>query len=155
MKQIRLIWVGKTKEPWLVAGLAEYLGRLKAFTKLDLVELKPSLKKDPKQAVAEEAERILAALEPGWPLWVLTEEGQGLGSGDLAKRLEAGALAGQSRLQLVIGGAWGLGPEVKAHSDFKLSLSKMTFTHQMTRLFLLEQLYRAFTILAGQPYHNA
>ena len=101
--------------------------------------------------MVKEAEAILAALKPDERLVILTEEGQTLDSVSLAQRLEG---SGSERLAFVIGGAEGIDPALKARASWRLSLSPMTFPHELARLLLLEQLYRAMTIQQGGPYHK-
>jgi len=157
--RITIVVVGKIKEPYLAAGIGEYAKRLAPFCRLATIEVaeekmpdNPSLAE--KAAVlAKEGERILRAVRPGSHLTVLDLAGGQLSSEDFAARLAALALAGASDLTFVIGGAFGLAPAVAAAARERLSFSKMTFTHQMIRLLLLEQLYRAFKISRGEPYH--
>lgn len=140
--RIRVLAVGKLRKRWVSDGLALYLRRLPG---LQIVELKDS-------TPAREAEAVLAALRPDEQLIGLSEEGERLGSVPLARRLEA---LGSERLAFVIGGADGLDPALKARARWLLSLSPMTFPHELARLLLVEQLYRAQTIQQGGPYHKA
>ena len=139
--RIRILAVGKVRKGWVLEGIATYLKRLPG---LQVVELRDAGK-------AKEAEAILAALRPDEQLVVLAEEGQTFASPAFAKRLEG---SGSDRLALVIGGAEGIDPALKARARWKLSLSPMTFPHELARLLLLEQLYRALTIQQGGPYHK-
>ncbi len=140
--RIRVLAVGKLRKRWVSDGLALYLKRLPG---LQIVELKDS-------TPAREAEAVLAALRPDEQLIGLSEEGDLLGSVPLARRLEG---LGSERLAFVIGGADGLDPALKARARWLLSLSPMTFPHELARLLLVEQLYRAQTIQQGGPYHKA
>ncbi|MEB3185252.1 MAG: 23S rRNA (pseudouridine(1915)-N(3))-methyltransferase RlmH [Cyanobacteriota bacterium] len=139
--RIRVIAVGKVRKRWIAEGMAVFLKRLPG---LEVLELRDG-------GMAREAEAVLAALRPDEQLVALTEEGQSLNSQALAERL---AQLGSGRLALVIGGADGLAPALKARAAWCLSLSAMTFPHELARLLLLEQLYRARSILEGGPYHR-
>ncbi len=139
--RIRLIAVGKVRKRWIAEGIAVFLRRLPG---LQVLELRDG-------GMAREAEAVLAALRPDEQLVVLSEEGSPLDSLAFAERL--GRL-GSERLALVIGGADGLDPALKARAAWRLSLSAMTFPHELARLLLLEQLYRAQSILQGGPYHR-
>ncbi len=139
--RIRVLAVGKLRKPWLQEGALLYLKRLPG---LEITELRDG-------GMAREAQAIRAALRPGEELVVLTEEGQSFTSQAFARRLEG---SGSSRLAFVIGGADGLEPALKAQAAWALSLSPMTFPHELARLMLLEQLYRALSIQQGGPYHR-
>jgi 23S rRNA (pseudouridine1915-N3)-methyltransferase len=139
--RIRILAVGKVRKGWVLEGIATYLKRLPG---LQVVELRDAGK-------AKEAEAVLAALQPGEQLVVMAEEGQTFASPAFAERLEG---SGSERLVFVIGGAEGIDPALKARASWKLSLSPMTFPHELARLLLLEQLYRALTIQQGGPYHK-
>ena len=139
--RIRILAVGKVRKGWVLEGIATYLKRLPG---LQVVELRDAGK-------AKEAEAVLAALRPDEQLVVMAEEGQTFTSPAFAERLEG---SGSERLVFVIGGAEGIDPALKARASWKLSLSPMTFPHELARLLLLEQLYRALTIQQGGPYHK-
>jgi 23S rRNA (pseudouridine1915-N3)-methyltransferase len=139
--RIRILAVGKVRKGWVLEGIATYIKRLPG---LQVVELRDAGK-------AREAEAIQAALRPEERLVVLAEEGQVFDSQAFARRLEG---SGSERLALVIGGAEGIAPALKARACWMLSLSPMTFPHELARLLLLEQLYRALTIQQGGPYHK-
>jgi 23S rRNA (pseudouridine1915-N3)-methyltransferase len=140
--RIRILAVGKVRKGWLSEGVGLYLKRLPG---LEVVELRDA-------GMAREAEAIAAALRPEEQLVALTDEGQTYSSVGLARRLEG---AGSERLAFVIGGADGLDPALRARASWRLSLSPMTFPHELARLLLLEQLYRALSIQQGGPYHRA
>lgn len=154
MRQMRLLVVGKTKDRYLQEGLEHFLKRLGPYTKLEIVVLKDAAAKAPEAAKADEGARLIAQLDAQAYVIALDEKGQSLSSEGLAKHLEQRALEGFGKIDWIIGGAWGLSAEVKKRADLTLSLSKMTFTHQMARLFLAEQIYRALSILKGEKYHN-
>ena len=139
--RIRILAVGKVRKGWVLEGIATYLKRLPG---LQVMELRDAGK-------AKEAEAVLAALQPGEQLVVMAEEGQTFDSQAFAERLEG---SGSERLVFVIGGAEGIDPALKARASWKLSLSPMTFPHELARLLLVEQLYRALSIQQGGPYHK-
>jgi len=139
--RIRILAIGKLRRGWLQEGVAMYLKRLPG---LEILELKDS-------SPGKEAEAVLAALKPDEALLLLSEEGEQLSSRALAQAL---GQRGSQRLALAIGGADGHAPALKARAQGLLSLSALTFPHELARLLLLEQLYRASTILQGGPYHR-
>jgi 23S rRNA (pseudouridine1915-N3)-methyltransferase len=140
--RIRILAVGKVRKGWVSEGVALYRKRLPG---LEVLELRDG-------GMAREAEAITAALRPEERLVVLTEEGETFSSPAFAEQLRD---SGSDRLAFVIGGADGLDPWLKARASWRLSLSPMTFPHELARLLLLEQLYRATSILQGGPYHKA
>lgn len=158
MFSVTILAVGKLKEPWLREGLAEYQKRLSAYCDFSVVEIPEyRLPDDPSPAQIEKglAEEGRAILEKAGkvPFAALCIEGKELSSPDLARFLgerqqAAGALA------FVIGGSFGLAPEVKGRAVLRLSVSPMTFPHQLFRVMLAEQLYRGFSILGGGKYHK-
>jgi 23S rRNA (pseudouridine1915-N3)-methyltransferase len=158
--QIRVIAVGKIKEKFLQEGIAEYEKRLRPYVKLNVVELAEERRPQPASPASEsaamdkEGERILEAVPEGSFVIALEVKGQGWSSEDLAASFGERELSGQNHLAFLIGGDLGLSPAVLARSNLRLSLSQMTFTHPMARLLLLEQVYRAFRILRGEPYHK-
>ncbi len=158
--QIRIVAVGKIKEKFLQDGILEYEKRLRPYAKVRVFEI-PEERRPPSAsasmanaAVEKEGERILAALPDGSFVIVLDVKGQGRSSEELAESFRHWELAGQNQLVFVIGGDLGLSPAVLARNDLCLSLSRMTFTHPMARFLLIEQIYRAFRILRGEPYHK-
>ncbi len=158
--QIRIIAVGKIKEKYLQEGIAEYEKRLRPYAKVQIVEIteeKRPLSASPaieSAAKEKEGERILAAIPEGSFVIALDLKGQIWSSEELAASFREWELTGQNQLVFVIGGDLGLSPAVLVRSILRLSLSKMTFTHPMARLLLVEQVYRAFRILRGEPYHK-
>jgi 23S rRNA (pseudouridine1915-N3)-methyltransferase len=158
--QIRIIAVGKIKDRYLQEGIAEYEKRLRPYVKLHIVELseeKRPLSASPAiESVAKEkeGERILAAIPESSFVIALDMKGQSWSSEELAGSFREWELSGQSQLVFLIGGDLGFSPIVLARCDLRLSLSSMTFTHPMARLLLVEQIYRAFRILRGEPYHK-
>jgi len=155
--KLRLVCVGKLSEVWLKQATEEYAGRLRHHFTLEIVELKEEKggrRGDLPGLLRREAERILDKVPDQSFVVVLDERGKQFTSEQLAEKLGERMLHGGQPWCLVIGGPYGLAPEVRQRADLLLSLSKMTFTHQMARVFLLEQLYRSSTILRNEPYHN-
>ena len=159
MLNVTLITVGTLKEDYLRQAFAEYEKRLRAFCKLELVNLKEEkLPEDPSEgesaaALEEEGRRILAALPRGAYRVALCVEGKELSSSELAEKLEQIGTS-HGALVLIIGSSYGLSPSVKSACDFRLSVSKLTFPHQLMRVILLETLYRSLGILHGTKYHK-
>ncbi|WP_126429880.1 23S rRNA (pseudouridine(1915)-N(3))-methyltransferase RlmH [Brevibacillus marinus] len=158
--QITLIAVGKLKEPYLKDGVAEYSKRLSAYCKLQIREVgeEPAPENlsaaEMEQIKRKEGERILAQLKPEQYVIALAIEGESWTSERLSRELDQLALRGKSQLAFIIGGSLGLSPEVLQRAQVHLSFSRMTFPHQLMRLILLEQVYRAFKISRGEPYHK-
>ncbi len=157
MLSVNIITIGKLKEDYLRAGVAEFSKRLKGYCNLTVTELNEYKTTDPSPAeivkcLDKEGEYILSSLQNGFTMSLCVEGGQ-LSSPGLADKIRDVMQTG-SRLNLIIGGSFGLSDRVKQKSDVLLSLSAMTFPHQLTRLILLEQLYRAFTIIDNGKYHK-
>lgn len=157
---ISIITVGKLKEKYLKQGIDEYLKRLSAYAKMDIIEV-PDEKAPEElsetemiQVKQKEGERILAKIHPDAHVIALAIEGKMKSSEELADNLDKLATYGKSKIAFVIGGSLGLSQEVLQRSNEKLSFSKMTFPHQLMKLILLEQTYRAFRINRGEPYHK-
>lgn len=159
MIQVTVITVGNLKESYWRDAVSEYEKRLSAFCKLSLIQLKETkVPDDPsdgeiRAALTDEGKRILAAMPPRSYRVALCVEGKQFSSEELAARLD-GALNEQGHLCLVIGSSHGLAPEVKDACQLRLSVSKLTFPHQMMRVLLLEVLYRSFSIMKGTKYHK-
>jgi 23S rRNA (pseudouridine1915-N3)-methyltransferase len=158
--RIRIILVGKIKEKYLLAGIEEYLKRLGPLAKVEITYLADEPTPDgaspaqEMQVKMKEGERILAQLDPGQFVIAMDLRGETVSSEELAAFLAERALRGQPNLTFVIGGSLGLAPQVLQRADYKLSLGRMTFLHQMVPLILLEQIYRGFKINRGEPYHK-
>ncbi len=154
--KFRLVCVGRLSEDWLKQGVAEYLKRLQRHYTVEIVEMKEEQgqQKDVAGLLRREGARILERIPADALVIVLDERGKLLGSEELAARLEDEMLHGGRDWCLVIGGPYGLDSAVRQRADLLLSLSKMTLTHQMARLLLLEQIYRSGTIIRNEPYHN-
>jgi 23S rRNA (pseudouridine1915-N3)-methyltransferase len=154
--KLRLICVGKLND-WQRAAAADYSERLQHYVGFECVELKEEKggrKDSPAVLLKREGERILARVGDAERIMVLDERGRQFSSEGLAALLEEEMLHGGRDWCLIIGGAYGVDPAVRNRADLCLSLSTMTFTHQMARIFLLEQLYRSVTIIRREPYHN-
>lgn len=156
--KLRLICVGKLSLSFLREGAAEYQQRIKRYLPFELIELKEEKgggkNPNPQLLKAREGERILEQLRATGTTLALDESGRELDSTGLAGLLEKEMSAGSQNLNIIIGGAYGLSPEVKQRADQVISLSRMTFTHQLARLIVMEQLYRGLTIIRNEPYHN-
>ena len=155
--KIQLTVISKTNQDYLRTGLAEYLKRLEHYCKLEYVEI-PDIKNAKNLNQAElkkkEGEKILAQVDSSDQLILLDENGKSFSSIAFSKQLNKWQLQSIKRLHFVIGGAYGFSEAVVQRAQSKISLSPMTFSHQMVRLIFLEQLYRAHTILKGEPYHH-
>lgn len=160
MLNLTVACVGTLKERYLRDAAAEYAKRLSPYCKLNIVEVNEArVPENPylaqiNSALAEEGSRLLAKIPSGAYVITLCIEGDTLSSEELGQRLNKITVNGASHIVMVIGGSWGLSPEVKKRADFRLSLSRMTFPHQLTRVMLLEQTYRAFQINLGGKYHK-
>jgi len=155
--KITFLTVGKTEESWLKEGIEKYIKRLKHYAKLtviDIDELKNTKALTQEQQKAKEAELILKKITTLDYVILLDEKGMNLSSVQFASYIDKKGIGSISNLVFIIGGPYGFDPSVYARANDKLSLSGMTFSHQMVRLFFIEQLYRAFTIIKGEPYHH-
>ena len=155
--KITLILIGKTEEAFIEQGLSLYLARLRHYTVIQVVVI-PALKDasslTPQQVKEREAALVLKQLSPGSTLTILDEQGTELRSVEFSTQLQKWMNSGTKELVFLVGGAFGIADELKKRAAFQLSLSRLTFTHQMIRLIFAEQLYRAFTIIRNEPYHN-
>lgn len=154
--RINLPFLGKTKDSFIEQGIQEYSKRLKHYTPLTIPTIKIKLKKgmNDEQQRQEEGRLLLAATSPTDVLVTLDSTGKQLTSPKFADLLSKWEQNGRKQVSFLIGGPTGHSKDVLSSSDFTLSLSSMTFTHDMVRMFLLEQLYRAYTIKAGEKYHK-
>jgi 23S rRNA (pseudouridine1915-N3)-methyltransferase len=157
---ISLLTIGKLKEKYLKQGIDEYLKRLTAYAKVEVIEL-PDEKApeqlsdiEMEQVKNKEGERLLAKISPDAYVIALAIEGKQRSSEELADMIDKLATYGKSKIAFVIGGSLGLSKDVLNRADEKLSFSKMTFPHQLMRLILLEQVYRAYRINRNEPYHK-
>ena len=158
--RITIACVGKVKEKFYRDAIQEYAKRLSRYVKLDIQEVADektpenaslALEKEIKE---KEGNRLLKKIPDNAYVIALAIEGQALSSTDLAGKIEQLGLSGNSHIVFVIGGSLGLSPQVLGRADEKLSFSKMTFPHQLMRVILLEQIYRSYRIINGEPYHK-
>lgn len=158
--KITIVTVGKIKEKYLKDAIAEYSKRLSKYCKLEILEVADEKTPDNASVVVEEGirqkegERILKCIKEDAYVITLEIDGMMLGSLEFADKIEKLGVQGKSHICFVIGGSIGLGEEVLKRSDFALSFSKMTFPHQLMRVILLEQVYRSYRIINGEPYHK-
>ena len=155
--KITLLTVGKTDVKWVKEGLDLYASRLVHYVPFqvrEIPELKNASSLGREQVKAREGGLVLKAVRPTDEVVLLDEGGRELRSVDFASWLGERMSRGARDIVFVVGGAYGFSPEVYARADARLSLSKMTFPHQMVRTIFAEQLYRAFTIMKGEPYHH-
>jgi 23S rRNA (pseudouridine1915-N3)-methyltransferase len=153
--RLHFVWIGKTKERHCAALVADYLKRLTRFAQCDVSELKePSGSSEERRVIAWEGEKILAAVERDDFAVLLDEQGRQFSSPALAEFIGARQQASVKRLAFIIGGFAGVSAEVKQRANLIWSLSPLTLPHDLARVVLTEQLYRAYTLLAGLPYHK-
>jgi 23S rRNA (pseudouridine1915-N3)-methyltransferase len=156
--KFKLITIGKTNKSYFLEAEQEYLKRLAKyiqFEKTELSDVKNAKSLTENQLKMEEGKLILAKVDKGSLLILLDENGKEYRSPDFAKWMREEMNRGHKTITFVIGGAYGFSEEVYAAAKLKMSLSQMTFNHQMVRMFFIEQVYRAFTILNNEPYHHA
>lgn len=139
--KVKVLFTGKTTDPWIRQGVEVYVGRIRHYVPFELIELRDD-------------SQILKSVRNSDHLVLLDEHGETFSSLDWARNLEQKTVHLPKDLVFVIGGPYGFPAEVRARCDESLSLSRMTFSHQLVRLVFLEQLYRAFTIIKGEPYHH-
>jgi 23S rRNA (pseudouridine1915-N3)-methyltransferase len=151
---LRLIWIGKTRNEHLRALFEDYLGRLRRFVRSEVTELRESAARTEREGIEDEGKRIIGAL-PGNAFVVLLDvEGREWSSIQLAGEVEKWQTTGRREVVFVIGGHNGVSKEVAERANFRWSLSLLTLTHEMARVVLVEQLYRAYTIIHGLPYQK-
>ncbi len=158
--KFRIITVGKLKEKYLKDGIAEYLKRLQRYATVEIIEVADEQTPDSAsemeelQIKAKEAQRIHKYIKEDTYLIALAIEGTMLTSEQLAEKIEQLGISGKSHITMVIGGSLGLDKSILQQADLLLSFSKLTFPHQLMRLILVEQLYRSYRIMKGEPYHK-
>ncbi len=158
--KFQIITVGKLKEKYLKDGIAEYLKRLQRYATVEIMEVADEQTPDGAseaeelQIKAKEGQRIQKYIKDDTYLIALAIEGTMFTSEQLAEKIEQLGLAGKSHITLVIGGSLGLDAGILKRADLLLSFSKLTFPHQLMRLILVEQLYRSYRIIKGEPYHK-
>ncbi|MCR5437975.1 MULTISPECIES: 23S rRNA (pseudouridine(1915)-N(3))-methyltransferase RlmH [unclassified Selenomonas] len=157
--KITIVCAGKIKEKYLSAGIAEFMKRLRPFAQVEIKEIHEEKMPDEpsaaekEQVLQKEGEKLLKLVPAGSFLFVLDVFGKEMPSEKLAEKLDRLGVQGRSNITFLIGGAFGLSKEVRAAADERLSFSQLTFTHQMVRLLLVEQIYRCFKINRGEKYH--
>lgn len=155
--KIVLITIGKTNEKYLIEGISDYQKRLKHYTNFERIEIaniKNAKNFSESELMKKEGELILKQIQNSDHLVLLDDKGKDFTSQKFAQKLQQWMLSGKKRLVFVVGGAYGFSDEIYKRGNEKLSLSKMTFSHQMVLLFFVEQLYRGYTILNNEPYHH-
>ncbi len=159
MLQINILYVGNIKDKFFQDAVSEYEKRLSSSCKLKNIELKEEKPKDESDTeialvIKKEGDRLLEAIPPKSYKIALCVEGKQISSEELAEKISDIPLSGFSEITFIIGGAFGMDERVKKAADFRLSISKMTFTHRMMRVILIEQIYRALNIASGGHYHK-
>lgn len=158
--KITLVTVGKIKEKFFTDAIDEYKKRLSRYCKLEIIQVADektpdrASEADERQIKEREGERILAQIRDGAYVIALAIEGQMLSSEKLAEKIDRLGIEGKSQIVFIIGGSLGLSEAVMRRADYALSFSKMTFPHQLMRVVLLEQIYRSYRIISGEPYHK-
>lgn len=153
--KVTIFLIGKTEEHYLNEGINLYLRRLKYYLKVNW-DILPNVKQtlQPDQLRAREGEALLKKIKPADLVILLDEKGKGLTSNEFSDFISVNMNSGMKSIVIIVGGAYGVSDQVRGRADFILALSKMTFSHQMVRLILVEQLYRAMTIIKGEKYHH-
>lgn len=155
--KIALLQVGKTTEKYLNEGISVYLERIKKYVPFEILTV-PDMRNTRNMPASEqkskEGECLLRILKEDDYIVLLDERGKELSTTDFSSWLEKTMMLRKKRIVFIIGGPWGVSDEILRRADLKFSLSRLTFSHQIVRLLFLEQLYRAFTVLKGEPYHH-
>jgi len=155
--KIKIIALGKIKENYIKDGVEEFLKRLKPYTPIEIIEINPIEIKDENlidNVLNQEGEKILSQINNDTYLITLEIEGKQLSSEEFSSKINDLCNSGINEVAFVIGSSYGIGKNVKARANYKLSFSKMTFLHTFARLILIEQIYRAFKILKNETYHK-
>ena len=155
--KILLIVIGKTDQQWLTEGISQYIDRLSHYSQFELQvipDIRNTRSMEAQVQKVREGEQILKLLQPSDDVWLLDDKGREMTSPEMARWLEKRMAQSTKRLVFIIGGPYGFSPDVYDRVPGCLSLSRMTFSHQMVRLIFVEQLYRAFSILNNLPYHH-
>lgn len=150
----RFVWVGKTRSEHLRSLVDDYLARLRRFVRCEVTELRESSARDVREGIEDEGRRIIGALRSDALVVLLDVEGREWSSFELAGEIEKWQTVGRKEVAFIIGGHNGVSKEVTARAQIRWSLSRLTFTHEMARVVLAEQLYRAYTIIHGLPYQK-
>ncbi|HOW08198.1 MAG TPA: 23S rRNA (pseudouridine(1915)-N(3))-methyltransferase RlmH [Bacteroidales bacterium] len=155
--KIVLLQVGKTTEEYLNEGISEYEGRIRKYVRFEILTI-PDIKNTRNMSAAEqkskEGEKILQALKEDDFIVLLDEKGKELSTIEFSNFLGRTMMIQKKRIVFIIGGPWGISDNILRMADFNFSLSRLTFSHQIVRLLFMEQLYRAFTVIKGDPYHH-
>lgn len=154
--KVKLVWIGRSKDRSFADLVDQYRKRLGHYCSLEIAELKElkAGRLSPGELMKKEAELLLGQVADQDLMVLLDERGRQVTSVELSQWLQAKMNIATPRVTLLIGGAWGVAPNVRQRADWVWSLSKLTLTHDMARVFLIEQIYRGFTILRGEKYHN-
>lgn len=152
--KLHFVWIGKTRDRACAALVEDYLERIQRFAACEVSELKEQQSGAEKRLIAAEGRRLVSAIERDDFVALLDEGGSEFTSPRFAEFIGERQQAGTKRLAFIIGGFAGVSGEVKQRADIRLALSRMTLTHELARVILTEQVYRAFTLLAGLPYHK-
>ena len=152
--RLRILWVGKTQEEWLKEGIGEYRRRIARYFPLEIGEVREEKGAEAEAQRQREGDRLEKALAKGSRLILLDERGEELTSLQFAALVGRYRDTGTQELAFAVGGAYGVADSFRGRADRTLALSRMTFTHQMVRLFLVEQIYRGCTILNNESYHH-
>jgi 23S rRNA (pseudouridine1915-N3)-methyltransferase len=152
--RVRLVWVGRTRNEHARALVADYLERLARFTRCEVTEVRESAAKDDRAILAEESRRLADALRADSFVVLLDVEGRQWSSPELAAELARWEVRGLKEVAFVVGGHLGVSAELKTRADVRWSLARLTLTHELARVLLVEQLYRAYTIARGLPYQK-
>ena len=155
--KILLIVIGKTDRQWLSEGISQYIDRLSHYSQFELQvipDIRNTRSMEAQVQKVREGEQILKLLQPSDDIWLLDDKGREMTSPEMARWLEKRMSQSTKRLVFIIGGPYGFSPDVYDRVPGRLSLSRMTFSHQMVRLIFVEQLYRAFSIINNLPYHH-
>ena len=151
--KLKVLWVGKSRDPWVKDAVDEYAGRIRRYCPLELVDIRDEKGAEAEEMRRRECERLEKQIPANATLILLDERGEQPDSPGLATLIGKQRDSGVGEIVFAIGGAYGFSEEFRRRGKL-LALSRMTFTHQMVRAFLLEQIYRAFTILNNEPYHH-
>ena len=152
--RVRLVWIGRTRNEHVRALVDDYVARLARFTRCEVTELRESAAQDERAVLTEESRRLADALRPDAFVVLLDVEGRQWSSTELAAELERWQVRSLKEVAFVVGGHLGVAPELKTRADVRWSLSRLTLTHELARVLLVEQLYRAYTIMRGLPYQK-
>jgi 23S rRNA (pseudouridine1915-N3)-methyltransferase len=152
--RVRVLWVGKTQQEWVRDGIGEYAARIRRYAPLEVIEVREEKGAAAEAMRSRECDRLKKSLSKNAKIFLLDEKGESMTSPGFASFIAGLRDTGTAEIAFAIGGAFGFSERFRAEADRIISLSSMTFTHQMVRIFLLEQIYRGFTIINGEPYHH-